>query len=463
VEKIDLIQSVILPISKLEVNKGQIYGLPANPRFIRDEHYRKLKTSIQENPDMMSLRELLVFEQKGKYIIIGGNMRYRALKELGFSETPCKIIPPGTSVEALKAYTIKDNAGFGEWDFDLLANEWDMEDLSKWCVDIPIVDADETEEDAQEDNFNIEDNLSKIAKCKNGDIYRLGRHRLICGDSSADLIITALMGDSSADLIITDPPYNVNYEDKQKRDVENKANSRVSKGITEIKNDNISNEDFFNLLKGVFSNAFNKVKRGGAFYVFYASCETVNFRNAITLSGFSIKQELIWNKNQMTLGRQDYQWKHESILYGWKEGAAHYFSKSRSLLTVIEDNPDIDKLSKAELKNIIKDLLNGNIPTTVINENKPLVAADHPTIKPLKLIGRFIKNSSRPEDIILDMFGGSGSTLMAAEQLERTCYMIELSPNYCDVIIKRWEEFTGKKAEFERNAFVSDNTDKNPN
>jgi len=442
-------------------SKGQIEGLPANPRFIRDERYRKLKESIQENPDMLSLRELLVFEHNGKYIIIGGNMRYRAMKELGYAETPCKVIPPETPVEALKAYTIKDNAGFGEWDFDLLANEWNPEDLQRWCVDIPNVDID-IEDDAQEDNFNVDDNLPKKAKSKTGDIYQLGKHRLICGDSTDPLFMSKLIDDKTADLLITDPPYNVNYEEKENNLTKYRPNNRVSKnGNTEIKNDNLTNAGFYDFLLKAFLSAFDRTKQGGSFYVFYASSETLNFRNAISQAGFTIKQELIWNKNHFVLSRQDYQWKHEPILYGWKEGAPHYFTKDRSLATVIEDKPDIDKLSKSELKNMVKELLQGNIPTTVINEDKPLRNTDHPTMKPLKLIGRLIKNSSRRGDIVLDMFGGSGSTLMAAEQLERTCYMVELDPCYCDVIVKRWEEFTGQTAKFEGNIFVSNNTDTN--
>jgi len=462
--KIDLVQSVILPLSQLEVNKGQIEGLPANPRFIRDERYRKLKNSIQENPDMLSLRELLVFEHNGKYIIIGGNMRYRAMKELDYIETPCKIIPTNTPVEALKAYTIKDNAGFGEWDFDMLANEWDAEDLQRWSVDIPNIEL-TIEEDAQEDNFSVQDNLPKKAKSKLGDIYALGKHRLICGDSTDPIYMTELMDNKTADLLITDPPYNVDYKEKgrsllklgytNKRIIENTNNK--------IANYKMTDSEFYEFLLKSFLSSFERMKRGGCFYLFYASRETLNFRNAISQAGFSIRQELIWNKNSFVLGRQDYQWKHEPVLYGWKEGASHYFTKNRALTTVIEDKPDIEKYSKSELKNLVKELLQGNIPTTVIDEDKPVRNADHPTMKPIKLIGRLIKNSSRREDIVLDMFAGSGSTLMAAEQLDRTCYMVELDPAYCDVIIKRWEEFTGQIAHLEKNIFTPDNNDKNSN
>jgi DNA modification methylase len=446
----NIIQSVIIPLSQLEVNKGQIGGLPANPRFIRSDRFNKLKESIQENPDMLSLRELLLFKSGEKYVIIGGNMRYRALKELGYTETVCKIIPPETTVEALKAYTIKDNAGFGEWDFDALANEWNPEDLQRWCVDIPNVDATDVEEDAKEDGFDVGENLPKVAKSKTGDIYRLGNHRLICGDAADPAVIEKLMDGKTADLLITYPPYNVDYNDKESNVARYRFNNRIKNGgNTDIQNDKMADAVFYEFLLNSFSVACEKIKRGGSLYVFYSSSEVLNFRNSIINAGFSIRQELIWNKNQLILGRQDYQQKHEPILYGWKEGAPHYFTKNRSLATVIEDKPDVNKLSKSELKSLVKELLQGSVPITVVDEDKPARNADHPTMKPLKLIGRFIKNSSRDNELILDMFGGSGSTMMAAEQLNRACYMAEVDPRYCDVIVKRWEELTGKVAELE--------------
>jgi DNA modification methylase len=457
--KIGLIQSVILPLSQLEVNKGQIEGLPKNPRFIRDERYNKLKRSIKENPEMLALRECLVFPHSGKYVVIGGNMRYQAQKELGYTEIVCKVIPPETPVEALRAYTIKDNSGFGEWDFDALANDWNAEDLLKWGIDIPNIDAEVSEdEEAQEDNFNVDDNLPKVAKTKIGDIYRIGKHRLICGDSIDTTVISALMGDRKADLLITDPPYNVNYSSK------NELLNKSGKGNlvqTPIENDKMYDVAFQEFLYTAFTNANNVLKKGGAFYIFHADVQGYNFRTACLRTNWDVRQVLIWNKNNMVLGRQDYQWKHEPILYGWKEGAQHYFVKDRSQITVQEDKIDIEKMTKPELKSALKELLEGNIPTTVINEDKPVRNSEHPTMKPLKLLGRLIRNSSRPGEIVLDMFGGSGSTMMAAEQLNRICYMVELDACYCDVIVKRYEELTGQTAEFEGNIFVSDNSDTN--
>jgi site-specific DNA-methyltransferase (adenine-specific) len=358
----------------------------------------------------------------------------------------------------LKAYTIKDNAGFGEWDFDALANEWDTDDLEKWCVDIPNIDAD-VDEEAKEDNFNVDDNLPKTAKITTGDIYRLGKHRLICGDATESVFITKLMGEKTADLLITDPPYNVDYSSK------NETLNKADKGNriqTPIENDKMSDTAFQEFLFTAFQNGNDALKKGGVFYIWHSDSEGYNFRTACLRVGWKLRQTLIWNKNNIVLGRQDYQWKHEPALYGWKEGAPHYFVKDRSQITVQEDRLDIEKMTKAELKNLVKEFVRGNIQTTVIEEDKPFRSGEHPTMKPLKLIGRLIKNSSRRGDIIIDMFGGSGSTMMAAQQLERVCYMVELDPCYCDVIIKRWEELTGKTAEFDSNILVSDSTEKNP-
>ena len=190
------------------------------------------------------------------------------------------------------------------------------------------------------------------------------------------------------------------------------------------------------------------MKAGAVFYVWLADRENINFETALNRAGLEVREQLIWNKSILVLGHQDYQYKHEPCLYGWKDGAPHYFVDSRAETTVYEDKkPNINNMSKQELKDYVKELLEEKVATTVINVDKPLRSEDHPTMKPLKLIGYQIKNSSRKGDIVLDLFGGSGSTLMACEQLGRTCYTMELDPKFVDVIIKRWETLTGKKAE----------------
>ena len=443
----EVIQSTIIKLSDIEVNKGQIPGLPGNPRFIRDEKYKKLIKSLQDNPEMTALRELLVFEHGGKYVIIGGNMRYRAMKELGYKETICKIIPAGTPVEALKAYTIKDNAGFGEWDFEQLANDWDLDQIESWGVDIPDVDLDPEPEEAEEDNFDVESNMPKNPVSKIGDIYRLGRHRLVCGDATIAENLDALMDGKEADAYITDPPYNVDY-------------TGGTKDALKIENDKMGDSQFQEFLVAAFTQADRVMRKGAAYYIWHSESEGYNFRTAAIRAGWKLRQALIWVKNTLVIGRQDYQWKHESCLYGWKDGAAHYFTTDRTQVTVQREDFDIDKLSKDDMRELLRDILH-NIPSTIIEEDKPLRSAEHPTMKPVKLIGRIMKNSTRLTDIVLDNFGGSGTTIIAAEQLGRTCYMMELDPAYCDVIIKRWEELTQESAEYLGNFLEDKNTDQN--
>lgn len=427
----------MLKLSKLEANKGQIEGLPKNPRIIKDDKFKKLVKSIEDNPEMTSLREILVYPYGDKFVVIGGNMRLKAMIELGYKEAPCKIIPEETTVEQLKAYTIKDNSGFGEWDFDMLSAEWDLQLLEDCAIALPEVEDESPlleEPDAQEDEFDEEKDEIQT-RCKMGDLWILGDHRLICGDSTNRECIEKLSGGVKMDLWLTDPPYNVAYEGG-------------TKDKLKIANDNMSSSAFHSFLLSAFQNAYEVMKPGAPFYVWFASREHINFERALNDANLQVRQELIWNKNTLVLGRQDYQWKHEPCMYGWKEGAAHYFIEDRTLTTVHEDEKsiDINKMSKDELKKTLKEILNSGIPSTVINEDKPARNGEHPTMKPLKLIGRLIRNSSRKGEVVLDTFGGSGSTMMAAEQLGRKCYMVEYDPHYCDVIIARWEKLTGKKA-----------------
>lgn len=427
----------MLKLSKLEANKGQIEGLPKNPRIIKDDKFKKLVKSIEDNPEMTSLREILVYPHNSKFVVIGGNMRLKALKELGYKEAPCKVIPKETTVEQLKAYTIKDNSGFGEWNFDVLNTEWDLQLLSDCAIDMPEVEDESPlleEPDAIEDDFDeTSEEIEPI--CKMGDLWMLGNHRLICGDSTNRDCIERLSGGVKMDLWLTDPPYNVAYEGG-------------TKDKLKIANDNMSSSAFHSFLLSAFQNAYDVMKPGAAFYVWFASLKHINFEKALNEANLQVRQEIIWNKNTLALGRQDYQWKHEPCLYGWKEGAAHYFIEDRTLTTVHEDEKsiDINKMSKDELKKTLKDILNSGVPSTVINEDKPARNGEHPTMKPLKLIGRLIRNSSRKGEVVLDTFGGSDSTMMAAEQLGRKCFMVEYDPHYCDVIIARWEKLTGKKA-----------------
>ena len=279
-------------------------------------------------------------------------------------------------------------------DFDLDFNlaDFGFDDIFE---EEEYISAEEIEED------NIEDiEVPQEPKSKTGDIYQLGNHRLMCGDSTSVRDVEFLMDNNLADMVLTDPPYNV--------DISN------AKGL-KIKNDNMGDDEFFKFLSSAFFNLEKSLKPGGAFYIWFASREIINFRQALNKNNLVVRQELIWNKNHMILGRQDYHWKHEPCLYGWKDGAAHYFVDDRT-------------------------------QTTVIDEDKPQLNDLHPTMKPIKLLSRQIVNSSRQKEVVLDLFGGSGSTLIACEKLNRRCFMMEMDPKYVDVIIARWEEYTGKKA-----------------
>lgn len=399
------IPTTIISISQLAKNDGQIVGLPANPRLIKDEKYQKLVASIKENPEMLMLRELLVYKYGEQYVIIGGNMRYSAMQELGYTEAPCKVIPEDTTVEQLRAYTLKDNSGYGEWDWDMLSDQWDMDELDAAGIDIPGIDGAKptnTEaEDVEEDDFDETTDEIK-ARCQAGDIWQLGEHKLLCGDSTKEADIARLMGKETADLWITDPPYNVNYEggtdDKLK-----------------IANDNMNSGDFLEFLKAAFTTAVKVLKEGCSFYIWYASREHVNFETALNAAGLTVREQLIWNKSSLVLGRFDYHFKHEPCLYGWKDGASHRWYNDRSQTTVM----DFEKPRKNDL---------------------------HPTMKPVPLFAYQIQNSSKKGDIVLDTFGGSGTTIIACENLGRKARCVELDPHYCDVILARWEKLTNKQA-----------------
>lgn len=422
-----------IALSALHPNEGQVEGLPKNPRFIRDAKFKKLVKSIEDDPEMLELRELIVYntEDERGYVIIGGNMRFQAMKKLKFTEAPCKVLGRDFPVDKLRRIVLKDNSSFGETDFEALINEWSIEDIEAAAIDVPDVEEPATEEEATDDNYDIEANTPAKAKSKLGDIYQLGEHRLICGDSTKAEYIEALMDGTPANLLVTDPPYNVDYQ---------------AKGKMKIANDNMADANFVAFLTDAFESANAALKPGGAFYIWHADSQGYNFRTAANNVGWEIRQCLIWNKNSLVLGRQDYQWKHEPCLYGWKEGAGHYFTPNRALTTVIEKLQDIDSLSKQELKELLISLK--DVPSTVIDCNKPARNADHPTMKPVPLIGKLIANSSKPGDVVLDIFGGSGTTLIASEQLRRKCRMVEFEPIYVDVIIKRWEELTGQTAKY---------------
>lgn len=381
-----------IKISLIETNKGQIEGLPKNPRFIKDEKFKKLVKSIEENPEMLSLRELLVYPFNGKYVIIGGNMRFRAIKELGYKEVPCKVIPETATIEQLKAYTIKDNNGFGEWDFDLLANEWDVEDLDNWGVDLPDLEEEEKETEIVEDDApEVDEENEPITKL--GDIWQLGRHRLMCGDSTDKATVELLMNGNKADMVFTDPPYGNGTSGKY---------GRGQLGVRTIKGD--ENLDVFT--KVIESLEFERI-------VYFLQWRTLaESLEAISEKGLKINTVAVWDKKNAGLngaGGISEQW--EAIIFAG---------------------------------NIKYKKFGGNV-FTVAREQHRREDSPHPHQKPIKLLAEIFDFIDECKSVF-DPFGGSGSTLIACEQLDRTCYMMELDPKYCDVIIKRWETLKGEKA-----------------
>lgn len=376
-------------------------------------------------------------------VIVAGHTRYKASKKLGLKTVPC-IVADDLTEQQIKAYRLADNkvAEKAEWDFELLDQELaDLFDFDMMSLGFEDDEENDAEPEVMEDGF--EPVIPKTPKAKAGDIYQLGNHRLMCGDSTKDEDVIQLMNGKLADLVVTDPPYNVDYGSKA--EAINKYGYNFSD--RHIENDYMPQEQFISFLDNAFRNLSESLKPGGSFYIWHASITIYEFETALRLNNLKSRQQLIWNKNSIVLGRQDYQWKHEPCLYGWKEGAAHYFVDDRKQTTVIEDKGiEINKLSKDEMKQLLKQIFSDKTSTTIINEDKPHNSVEHPTMKPLKLLERHIKNSSKPNELVLDLFGGSGSTMMTCEQLNRTCYMMEFDPKHVDVIIQRWENFTEKKA-----------------
>ena len=429
-------QRTYLDVLSVDTNKGQIQGVPPNPRFIKNEKFKKLVESMRQDPDFLEIREIAVYDlgedASPRFVCIGGNMRFLAAKELKMVTIPCKIVPTGYDVERIRRFILKDNSSFGETDWDILLNSFSAEEIEGAAIDIPDIDvpADTEAEKAKEDNFDVEANIPETPKAKDGDIYQLGEHRLICGDSTDARYINALMDGEQADLLITDPPYNVNYHAK----------------AGTIPNDNQDFASFVAFLTAAFRNSKDALRDGGAFYIWFAQLQSKAFIAGCEAVGLQIREYLIWAKSNFTIEHYDYHWRHEPCLYGWKDGRAHYFVSQRNHATVMQgDMPDFEKMSKNEMKDLLMDIY-ANTPTTVIECAKPQLSELHPTMKPIPLIGYLIANSSRRGQNVLDIFGGSGTTLMASEQLGRKCFIIEKEPKYVDVIIKRWEEMTDKTA-----------------
>lgn len=331
-------------------------------------------------------------------VIVIGHCRALAAKKLGMETVPCVCVDDLTpeQVNALRLVDNKSNES--DWDMDLLSDELAELDLSAFDFDwgLPEEEPEVTEDEAPA----VDEENEPISQ--RGDIWRLGRHRLMCGDSTKTEDIQKLAGGAKIDMLLTDPPYGVDYVGK-------------TKDALKIENDAKSDDEFILFLQNAFAAADSVMKPGAVFYIWHADSKSYVFRMACQMVGWEVRQVLIWVKNSMVLGRQDYQWKHEPCLYGWKDGAGHLWAADRK-------------------------------QTTVLEFDKPNANREHPTMKPVALFDYQIKNNTKGGDIVLDMFGGSGTTVIACEQNGRTAYVMEYDPKYVDVIVKRWENLTGEKA-----------------
>ena len=382
----------------VDINKLVPYA--NNARTHNKEQILKLRSSLREfgfvNPVIID-RE---------YNVLAGHGRIMAAKEEGIAEVPCVYADHLTEAQK-KAYILADNrmALDAGWDEELLSVE--MQELQELGFDLSMTGFDEKEltdllgvdadGEAKEDDFDLSAAFEKAAFVQRGDVWTVGRHKLMCGDATSAEDVSALMGDTKANLILTDPPYGVSF--------------KSSSGLA-IQNDSMKNEEFYTFLLSSFQRMAEHLEKGGSAYVFHADTEGLNFRKAFIDAGFHLAGCCIWVKDSLVLGRSDYQWQHEPVLYGFMQNGKHHWYSDRK-------------------------------QTTIWHFDKPKRNANHPTSKPLDLLGYPIGNSTQENGVVMDTFGGSGSTLMACEQMNRTCYTMELDEKYASVILRRYVEDTG--------------------
>lgn len=380
-----------------KVNIDKLVPYVRNARTHSKEQILQLRASLRE---FGFVNPVIVDKDLN---IIAGHGRILAAKEEGITEVPCVFAEHLTEAQK-RAYIIADNrlAMNAGWDMEMLSVE--ISELQGVDFDLSVLGFDEAElsklmgdiEDVKDDDFDVDEELKKPAVTKVGDLWLLGNHRLICGDSTKIDTFTVLMDGKQANLVVTDPPYNVNYEGSAGK----------------LKNDNMADEAFYTFLLSAFKNMEAVMTKDASIYVFHADTEGLNFRKAFSDAGFYLSGTCIWKKQSLVLGRSPYQWQHEPVLFGWKKAGKHNWYSDRK-------------------------------QTTIWEFEKPKKNADHPTMKPVPLIAYPILNSSMVNSIVLDPFGGSGSTLVACEQTERICYTIELDEKYSDVIVKRYVEQVG--------------------
>ena len=379
---------------------GQLRPAAYNPRKAlkpSDKEYQKIKNSIQE----FGYVEPIIVNYD--MTVIGGHQRLTVLKDLGYTEAQCVVLHIEDEAK-VKALNIALNKISGEWNEQLLADLLvDLQD-AQFNLDLTGFEAPEIDQlfsklhnkDIEEDNFDVDEELKNPAFSQAGDIWTLGRHRVICGDSTLPETFKLLMEGKKANLVLTDPPYNVNVEETAGK----------------IKNDNMPDADFYNFLFCAFANMEQNMEQDASIYVFHADTQGLTFRRAFADAGFNLSGCCIWKKNALVLGRSPYQWQHEPCLFGWKKGGKHLWYSDRK-------------------------------QTTIWEYDRPKASKDHPTMKPVTLMAYPIKNSTMTNCIVLDPFLGSGSTLIACEETGRICYGVELDEKFMDVIVKRYIEQVG--------------------
>ena len=384
---------VKVKISEVKLNES-------NPRFIKDDKFKKLVKSIKDLPQMLDIRPIVVNKDM---MVLGGNMRLKACVEAGLIEVPI-IIADNLTKEQEKEFLIKDNVSGGEWDWDMIANEWNEVELIEWGLDMPLDFG--TELEAEEDDYEMPDTIQTDIVL--GDLFEIGEHRLLCGDSTDSDTVAKLMNGEKADMVFTDPPYNVDYVGKTKEKLK-------------IQNDKHNIAEFRTLISNALSNLILFTKKGGSYYV------CIPLEVGVTdlfLEQTHLQSVLIWLKNTIVMGRKDYQQQtepilflinnteeetYEGIIYGWNFGDSHQY-------------------------------FGGRKQSNVWKFDKPQRNGEHPTMKPIPLVGKGINNSSKQNDLILDLFLGSGTTMVASHQLKRKCYGMELDSKYCQVIIDRMKK-----------------------
>jgi DNA modification methylase len=387
-------------MNPIKVKISEVKSNPNNPRIIKDDKFQKLVKSIKEFPEMLNIRPIVV---NADMVVLGGNMRLKACKEAGIKEVAI-IKADDLTDEQQKQFIIKDNVGFGEWDWEDLANNWDAEQLTDWGLDIPDFKPEVLE--AEEDDFAVPDGGIETDIVL-GDLFEIGEHRLLCGDSTDSDQVAKLMNGQKADMVFTDPPYNVDFKGQElsnttKDGIEVLGHKGANAKHDKIKNDSMPDEEFIEFMKAVLSNVllFNQ----GAWYFSFCDLKLDLLLNPLKDMGFNWKSIIVWKKNQATLSGKDYKSRYEPIVYGCPENS-FYGERYKQ-----EDIWEFQRTLKNDL---------------------------HPTMKPIPLIENALNNSSKEGMNILDLFLGSGSTMVASHQLKRKCYGMELDPKYCQVIVDR--------------------------